>query len=217
MTAGHTAIVTGANHGIGAATARALARRGCAGWLADTFAATTADRLGRTLQPVIAATWTQQFAIDAMGAALMISEFARRHIARHAAFASWHPHDGRSDWLVPPLLQTAEYAFIAAIGFAGRVWPPLTYGDGRRRRPAPAGPGLPGARWPSGRRRPQRSRLGGAHVHRGSRRCCRRRAWCLRATRHLPVVSARQGLGGRLVGQAVSWARPGDLGAPADR
>lgn len=30
MTARHTAIVTGANHGIGAATARALARRGCA-------------------------------------------------------------------------------------------------------------------------------------------------------------------------------------------
>ena len=30
MTSGHTAIVTGANHGIGAATAEALARRGCA-------------------------------------------------------------------------------------------------------------------------------------------------------------------------------------------
>src|ERR1700722_18549917 len=30
MTTGHTAIVTGANHGIGAATARALARQGCA-------------------------------------------------------------------------------------------------------------------------------------------------------------------------------------------
>ena len=29
-TADHTAIVTGANHGIGAATAEALARRGCA-------------------------------------------------------------------------------------------------------------------------------------------------------------------------------------------
>ncbi len=163
MTAGHTAIVTGANHGIGAATALALARRGCAvlctflrlqdpddpgtpqayrdnraqdaaaivagireqggtavaveadlsrpdtpallfdtaeeqlgpvdilvnnatGWLADTFAATTADRLGRTLQPVTAATWTRQFTIDAMGAALMISEFARRHIARQATW-----------------------------------------------------------------------------------------------------------------------------------
>src|SRR5262252_4408390 len=30
QTGGHTAIVTGANHGIGAATAQALARRGCA-------------------------------------------------------------------------------------------------------------------------------------------------------------------------------------------
>jgi 3-oxoacyl-[acyl-carrier protein] reductase len=163
MTAGHTAIVTGANHGIGAATARALARRGCAvlctflrvedpddpgtpqeyrdnrardaagviarigqeggravaveadlsdpatparlfdtaeeqfgpvdilvnnatGWLADTFAATATDRLGRTLQPVTAATWTRQFTVDAMAAALLIGEFARRHIARGAAW-----------------------------------------------------------------------------------------------------------------------------------
>lgn len=159
--AGHTAIVTGANHGIGAATAMALARRGCAvlctflrlddpvdpgtpqayrdnrardcdevvaqiraddgraaamqadlsdpdtpaklfdaaeeqlgavdilvnnatGWLADTFAASAADRHGRSLAPVSAATWERQFKVDAMGSALMISEFARRHIARGA-------------------------------------------------------------------------------------------------------------------------------------
>jgi 3-oxoacyl-[acyl-carrier protein] reductase len=159
----HTAIVTGANHGIGAATAEALAHRGCAvlcaffrvedpqdpgipqayrdtrardaaaviarieeaggaavaveadlsdpatpallfdaaeerfgpvdilvnnatGWLADTFAATATDQMGRTLRPVTAATWTQQFTVDAMGAALMISEFARRHIARQATW-----------------------------------------------------------------------------------------------------------------------------------
>jgi hypothetical protein len=44
-----------------------------------------------------------------------------------AAFASWHPHDGRADWLVPPLIQAAEYVFIAEIGFAGHVWPPLTF------------------------------------------------------------------------------------------
>jgi 3-oxoacyl-[acyl-carrier protein] reductase len=157
----HTAIVTGANHGIGAATAVALARRGCGvvcafwrvrdapdpgfpqayrdhratgsdavvaeidaaggrgvaveadlsdpatpailfdlaernlgpvdilvnnatGWLADTFAPAGTDRHGRSLQPVTAASWRQQFTVDAMGAALMISEFARRHIARGA-------------------------------------------------------------------------------------------------------------------------------------
>ena len=44
-----------------------------------------------------------------------------------AAFASWHPHDGRSDWLVPPLLQAAEYVFIAEIGYVGHVWPALTF------------------------------------------------------------------------------------------
>jgi len=44
-----------------------------------------------------------------------------------AAFASWHPHDGRSHWLVPPLIQLAEYVFLAEIGYAGHVWPPLTF------------------------------------------------------------------------------------------
>ncbi len=44
-----------------------------------------------------------------------------------AAFASWHPHNGRSDWLVPPLLQAGEYVFLAEIGYAGRVWPAMTF------------------------------------------------------------------------------------------
>jgi 3-oxoacyl-[acyl-carrier protein] reductase len=163
MPAGHTAIVTGANHGIGAATAVALGRRGCAvlcsylrlddpadpgtpdayrqhraasadqvvaqieanggraiaveadlsdpatpgalfdaaerqlgpvdilinnatGWLADTFKASATDRIGRSLQPVTAATWSRQFSVDAMAAALLIGEFARRHIARGASW-----------------------------------------------------------------------------------------------------------------------------------
>lgn len=157
----HTAIVTGANHGIGAATALALGERGCAvlcaflriddppdpgtpqayrdhrghdggpvaaqiraaggravaveadlsdpaspaglfdtaethlgpvdilvnnatGWLADTFAPSHADRHGRKLHPVSAAGWQQQFTVDAMAPALLIAEFARRHIARGA-------------------------------------------------------------------------------------------------------------------------------------
>lgn len=35
-----------------------------------------------------------------------------------------HPHDGRLDWLVPPLLRLIEYGFTAVLGFAQGV-PPL--------------------------------------------------------------------------------------------
>jgi 3-oxoacyl-[acyl-carrier protein] reductase len=56
------------------------------GWLADTFAARLVDAAGRTLQPVTAQGWTRQFTVDAMGAALMIAEFGRRHIAREGTW-----------------------------------------------------------------------------------------------------------------------------------
>ena len=163
MEAGHTALVTGANHGIGAATSIALARSGCAvlctylrvedepdpgtpqvyrdrrgqsadevvaqiesgggravaveadlsdqavpallfdaaeeqfgpvdilvnnatGWIQDTFSPASTDGHGRSLRPVTAATWRQQFTVDTMAPALLIAEFARRHLARGATW-----------------------------------------------------------------------------------------------------------------------------------
>jgi 3-oxoacyl-[acyl-carrier protein] reductase len=160
---GHVALVTGANHGIGAATARVLALRGAAvlasylrttgpkdaavpeayrrhraadaaevlsdikrdngraiaveadlgdagviprlfdeaerrlgpvdilinnatGWVADTFTATPTRRFGHPQQRVGAETIDRQFAVDARGGALLISEFARRHAARGATW-----------------------------------------------------------------------------------------------------------------------------------
>ncbi len=158
---GHTAIVTGANHGIGAETARALARCGAAvlvsflrtcdpddypetyrvnraknadavvaaihdgggraiaveadlgdagspprlfdvaeaefgpvdilinnatGWVGDTFAAGAQHPAGIEIFPVSAATHDQVFGVDARGGALLIAEFARRHIDRRAGW-----------------------------------------------------------------------------------------------------------------------------------
>jgi 3-oxoacyl-[acyl-carrier protein] reductase len=56
------------------------------GWLADTFKPAATDRVGRRLQPVTAQTWQRQFSVDAMAAALLIEEFARRHVARGATW-----------------------------------------------------------------------------------------------------------------------------------
>jgi 3-oxoacyl-[acyl-carrier protein] reductase len=163
---GRVAIVTGANHGIGAATARALAASGArvlvsslrieaapdcgtpeayrlnrsrpastvveaireaggqaeafeadlrdpltparifdlaervfgpveilinnaTGWRQDTFrpaATRDLDRLGRVLEQLSPASATQVLEVDARGSALMIAEFARRHVARGATW-----------------------------------------------------------------------------------------------------------------------------------
>jgi 3-oxoacyl-[acyl-carrier protein] reductase len=53
------------------------------GWTADTFVPTEADRFGRAQSPVTPRTVDQVLGIDARAAALLIAEFAGRHVARH--------------------------------------------------------------------------------------------------------------------------------------
>ncbi len=53
------------------------------GWVADTFMPAATDRFGRHLTPVSAGTIDQVFGVDARAAALLITEFAQRHVARH--------------------------------------------------------------------------------------------------------------------------------------
>ncbi|GAB3734620.1 DUF5941 domain-containing protein [Nocardiopsis nanhaiensis] len=44
-----------------------------------------------------------------------------------SGLASGHPHHGRYDWLVPPLLRVAEYSFLAVVGLASGVPGPLVF------------------------------------------------------------------------------------------
>ncbi|WP_433328913.1 DUF5941 domain-containing protein [Spirillospora sp. CA-294931] len=41
--------------------------------------------------------------------------------------ASTHPHRGRLDWLVPPMVRAIEYGYLAVLGFAQGVSAPLVY------------------------------------------------------------------------------------------
>jgi 3-oxoacyl-[acyl-carrier protein] reductase len=56
------------------------------GWLANSFLADSQDRFGRGLRPVDAEGHDRQFAVDARAAALLIAEFARRHLQRGASW-----------------------------------------------------------------------------------------------------------------------------------
>jgi 3-oxoacyl-[acyl-carrier protein] reductase len=56
------------------------------GWVPDTFGNVSQDRLGRSIEPVSPRSIDQMFAVDARGSALMISEFAHRHILRRATW-----------------------------------------------------------------------------------------------------------------------------------
>ena len=55
-------------------------------WLADTFTNESHDMFGQACARVSPETFDRQFAVDAKGSALLIAEFARRHIAREAGW-----------------------------------------------------------------------------------------------------------------------------------
>lgn len=56
------------------------------GWIADTFLPPRECRFGHGHERVSAATIDQQFAVDTRAAALLIAEFARRHVERGATW-----------------------------------------------------------------------------------------------------------------------------------
>ena len=56
------------------------------GWVQDTFKPSAVDRFGRPMLPVSAGAIDRNLGVDAPASALLIAEFARRHVERAATW-----------------------------------------------------------------------------------------------------------------------------------
>jgi hypothetical protein len=76
---------------------------------------------------VIAAFVTAVLAIAGLGPQPSLALFAPVAALLLTGPAATHPHDGRLDWLVPPVIRAIEYGYLAVLGFATGVPEPLIY------------------------------------------------------------------------------------------
>ncbi|WP_207755916.1 DUF5941 domain-containing protein [Nonomuraea cypriaca] len=80
------------------------------------------------LPPVIAGTFvTGVLLVLGVAGTDGLAVFAPAVTLLLAGPGSSHSHDGRVDWLVPPILRLIEYTFVAACGFAHEVHPVLIF------------------------------------------------------------------------------------------
>lgn len=80
------------------------------------------------LLPLIAATFvTGVLLVMGVAGANGLAVFAPAVTLLLAGPGSSSPHEGRLDWLCPPILRVVEYSFIAACGFAHSVHPVLIF------------------------------------------------------------------------------------------
>ncbi|MER7501246.1 DUF5941 domain-containing protein [Nonomuraea pusilla] len=78
------------------------------------------------LPPVLAGTFvTGVLLLIGVAGSDGLAVFAPAVMLLLAGPGSTHPHDGRLDWTVPPILRAVEYAFVAECGFSHEVPPVL--------------------------------------------------------------------------------------------
>jgi hypothetical protein len=75
----------------------------------------------------VAALVTAVLALTGLGAQPSLALFAPVAALLLTGPAATHPHGGRLDWLVPPVIRVIEYGFLAVLGFAADVPEPLIY------------------------------------------------------------------------------------------
>jgi hypothetical protein len=97
------------------------------GWIAQALGRVTQGVLTPLVPALAAAAMTLVLIMADSGGRAGPMLFAPVVALLMAGPAAGHPHDGRLDWLVPPIMRAIEYGYLAALGFAQGVPDPLIY------------------------------------------------------------------------------------------
>jgi hypothetical protein len=97
------------------------------GPVAQTLGRLSGGQLPPLLPLLVAAIVTGILLIAGVGGQTSPAIFAPVLALLLAGPASTHPHSGRLDWLVPPIMRAIEYGYLATLAFAHDVSKPLTY------------------------------------------------------------------------------------------
>ncbi|TQN30383.1 hypothetical protein FHX37_0260 [Haloactinospora alba] len=97
------------------------------GHLGSALGILAAGALPPLLPAVVGAGATCALLAAGLGNLTGITLFAPVALLLLAGLASRHPHDGRSDWMVPPILRGTEYLYLLALGYGAGVAEPLVF------------------------------------------------------------------------------------------
>ena len=108
------------------ATALAMASYRDDGVIAQALGRVVAGQLPPLLPAIAGVTVTVALAAAGLhyGGIIAIAPVAAMLLA---GLGRAHPHDGRLDWLVPPLLEAGEYIYLAAVGVSAGVPRPIIF------------------------------------------------------------------------------------------
>ncbi|GAB3208861.1 DUF5941 domain-containing protein [Marinactinospora thermotolerans] len=97
------------------------------GHLSDGFGRLVAGSLPPLLPALAGALVTLVLLLAGPGELQGITLFAPVAALLLSGVASAHPHDGRFDWMVPPVLRGTEYLYLLALGLGSGVPGPLVF------------------------------------------------------------------------------------------
>ncbi|WP_046469758.1 DUF5941 domain-containing protein [Allosalinactinospora lopnorensis] len=97
------------------------------GYFSDGFGRIVAGAVPPLLPTLVGALVVATLVVAGLGQLSGITLFAPAVALLLSGAASGHPHDGRFDWMIPPVLRGTEYLYLLALGHGSDVPAPLVF------------------------------------------------------------------------------------------